>query len=147
MVRGLALSVAFCLSMTGGLVATTATAAHADICGGRTGSPIHTKAWLGFKVHEGRWLKGRLLQLDPASADSSEEIRGACKREMEHARAEFCRAFTGSWQDPKAHIRFKVRHGRHLEGILWQRELAEKDSSEHIRGFCWKHRHHSHHWH
>jgi hypothetical protein len=139
MVRGLALSVAFCLSMTGGLVATTATAAHADVCGGRTGSPIHTKAWLGFKVHDGRWLKGRLLQLDPAEKDSSEQIRGACKRRVEAARAEFCRAFVGSWHHPKASIHFKVKHGRHLEGALWQREHSEKDSSEQIRGVCWKH--------
>jgi hypothetical protein len=142
MVRGLALSVAFCLSMTGGLVATTASAARADICGGRTGSPIHTKAWLGFKVDNGRHLKGRLLQLDHADAGSSEEIRGACKRRlMEAARADFCKAWVRGWDGPKAKIRFKVRHGHHLEGTLVQWEHADKHDSAQIRGICWKHWH------
>jgi hypothetical protein len=66
--------------MTGGLVTTTAAAAQADVCGGRTGNPIHTKAWLGFKVDKsGHWLKGRLVQLDWAKKDSTGHIRGACR--------------------------------------------------------------------
>src|SRR5689334_408278 len=114
MVRGLALSVACCLSMTGGLVATTA-AAHADICGGRTGNPIHTKAWLGFKVDKrGHWLKGKLIQLDLAKKDSTGHIRGACHVDMaEAARAYFCAGGTGYPMHPKAWIGFKVDKNGH----------------------------------
>jgi hypothetical protein len=79
MVRGLALSVAFCMCMTGGLVATTA--AHADVCGGRTGNPIHTTAWLGFKVDKkGHRFKDKLVQLDLAKRGSRHHIRGSCTK-------------------------------------------------------------------
>lgn len=65
MVRGLALSVALCFCITSVLVA--ATAARADTCGGRTGNPIHTKAWIGFTVDKkGNLVKGKLVQLNLA---------------------------------------------------------------------------------
>src|SRR3954454_19348745 len=77
MVRGLALSVAFCVSMTGGLVVTTA--AHADVCKGKVVSHEHTKAHLGFKVdRSGHWLKGWLWQKHHAEKNSGEQIRGFC---------------------------------------------------------------------